>query len=174
MLVLYGYQGLDPVNKAAACVYPKPENSDSIRCSSNTSYTDPVLVYEIKNSHIYDCIDDFFNIRECSIDNDGVAYKEGSSEITVSAVKIYSNCTQNFGSSSLATYVLCSQVKSRFEWYEYILDFVTGAGFFNETLLFHGGYPPARSSHFVYRFDLAFLFIVGIVYVYSIIHLVYK
>ncbi len=174
MLVIYGFQGLDPANKAAACVYAKPETNNLIRCSSNTSYT--VLVYEIKNSNIYNCSDDFFNIRECLIDNDGVAYKEGSSELTVSAVKIYDNCTQNSGSSGLATYVLCPQVKSQFEWYEYILDFVTGAGYFNETLLFHGGYPPASSSHFVlaYRFDLAFLFIVGIVFVFSIIHLVYK
>ena len=99
-----------------------------------------------------------------------VANREGADSVTV--VSSSDNCTNINGSTR---YVHCtSNIAPNIEWFQYILDFVVGQGLFNTTLLFHGWYTNGDVVGDSYNMPLAFVSITGLIYVSSILLLVYK
>ena len=105
--------------------------------------------------------------------------KEGSgSELKISPAVVYDQSCTKVGDinetsiANFALYRLCSNVEPHIEWYQYVLDFATGTGIYNETILFHGAF--SYSSLGFFHFDLAFLVMVWIIYIFSVVLLVYK
>ena len=76
------------------------------------------------------------------------------------------------GSGTDSAYMMCVGVQPLTLWYEHIINFFTGQGLFNETMLFQGQY----TNQFVggYNLPLAFILLTGFVYLVSIALLVYK
>ncbi len=167
-IVIYGIRGLNNITYAS-CAFVT--SNTSTRCSTNAPFL--FLIDELENPS--ECVlENSFKIRQCLVNDAGVPYKEdGGTELTVSLAVIYDQGCIVMNKTSLVTsYVLCSEVEPHIEWYEYVLDFVTGTGIYNETILFYGAF--SYNSIGFFHFDLAFLFMVGIIYIFSIILLVYK
>ena len=151
----------------ASCVF-ELENTNNYSCS-RLSY----VVFSPQTN----CTDNLFKVRTCLFDDDEVAEKESGDEVTVTSQLVGYDCefigVDGFDEfPNLTSYLLCPNVLPNIEWYAYIVDFISGTGIFNETILFHGVYPNASLNRF--SFDLAFLFMVGLIYIVSIILLVYK
>lgn len=111
-------------------------------------------------------------IRECNVEND-IATSEGGNELVVSPELIDGSCevTDRSTGSNITSYSVCIGVTARVVWYQHILDFISGTGFFNETILFHGVYSSKVGK---YDLSLAFLFMTAVIYVVAVLLLVYK
>ncbi len=148
----------------ASCIF-EFDNFDNYTCARSTQ-----IVY----SQQINCTTDTFEVRTCLFD-DEEAFKESKDVLTVTSKPFGFDCEISddaYDNLNLTLYVLCPNVKPNLEWYTYIVDFVSGTGIFNETILFHGVYPNTSLNRF--SFDLAFLFMVGLIYIISIILLVFK
>lgn len=165
-----------------------PTMSPSLFLSSNFTCTNEsinrltTMVYSIP-SHCIQRVSSV-KIRECVIEG-GEGVKESTIIHTVSNTLINNSCMVVSESNDLTNndyydmalanatvYSVCIGVSARVEWYQHILDFISGTGFFNETLLFQGVYP--NTSIGGYNISLAFLFVTGIIYGLGVILLVYK
>ena len=154
-----------------SCVFQTP-NDINYTCSRST-----VLVFGLVGNCTATELEDTFVVQECSFNNDGVAVREsGINEITVSRNAYELDCQEadieNQTLLAFPAYSLCSNVDPHIEWYTYIADFISGTGIFNETILFHGVYRDSPLG--VFDFDLAFIVMVGLIYVISVVLLVYK
>lgn len=119
------------------------------------------------------------NIRECNVEN-GIGVSEGSNVRIVSpelvdgsSCDIVERSVSNYDTlvANATSYSVCIGVKARVLWYQHVLDFISGTGFFNETVLFHGVY---NSSVGGYDLSLAFLFTTAVIYGIGVLLLVYK
>ncbi len=152
----------------ASCVYEIP-NINNYTCLNQTT-----TVYGLP-SNCSNVADDF-NVQTCSFNDEGMAVRESGNDVTVSSVLYETDCVttidDNMNSLSVTMYSLCPYVEPHIEWYAYIGDFISGTGIFNETLLFHGVYPNVTLGQF--SFNVAFIFMIGLIYVISVILLVFK
>ncbi len=152
-----------------SCVFETP-NDNNYTCSRSTA-----LVFGLPGNCTTE-VEDTFIVQTCSFNNDGVAVRESGDEITVSRNAYELDCQEaeieNQTLVAFPAYSLCPNVDPHIEWYTYIADFISGTGIFNETILFHGVYRDSQLGGF--DFDLAFIFMVGLIYVMSVILLVYK
>ena len=154
-----------------SCVYELP-NTKNYTCVSNQTTT----VYSLP-SNCSDVEDDF-EVKTCLFNDVGVAVRESGSDVTVSSVLYETDCVTRINDIddlnilSVTVYSMCPNVEPHIEWYTYIGDFISGTGIFNETLLFHGVYPNVTLGQF--SFNLAFIFMIGLIYLVSVILLVYK
>ena len=107
---------------------------------------------------------DSFPIRTCTFE-DHVA--ESSTLITVWSVL---NC------SAVTTWNVCStDIHPYLPWYQYLVDFITGRGVFNQTVLFLGRYTNATViGNRNFNMPLVTLVTAGVVYAISFVVLVYK
>ena len=142
-----------------SCVF-EMSSTNNVSCAASST----VNVFGIRSNCTYE--DNTFTVQTCSFDNDGIATSESGNEVTVSLT----DCT--FSNEATTRYVLCPNVDPHFEWYTYVVDFISGTGIFNETVMFQGVYADFSSGRF--SFDLAFLVMVAIIYTVSVILLVYK
>ena len=126
-------------------------------CSDNCTNLTSIEVFEVR-----------------SLVNNNIAVGEsGFAPVRVSASPVTYSCTQDMlGSGTDSAYMMCVGVQPLTLWYEHIINFFTGQGLFNETMLFQGQY----TNQFVggYNLPLAFILLTGFVYLVSIALLVYK
>ena len=107
-----------------------------------------------------------YSVRTCIIDK-SVAIRESSDIVTVWPMQFCGNMqTWAVCNTSIAPYV---------PWYQYAIDFITGQGTFNETVLFLGHYTNATTiRNRSYHLPLVTLVMTGVVYAISFVLLLYK
>ena len=116
-------------------------------------------------------------IQECSF-SDNIAVSENGIQRSVSEFLLDESCnmvdplTNQDLLANTTVYKVCVGVDPLVPWYQYILDFISGTGLFNETLLFQGVYP--NESIDGYSFSLAFIFMTALVYFVGVILLIFK
>ena len=162
-----------------ACLFPKSSFGNLTCSNSSFERTNGLVIYY---SVPAECTSEegVFQIQSCSFDHNNIAVSEDGSTLSVSSMILNNSCTQvssndaNHQSTLNTTisYIACVGIKARTEWYQYILDFISGTGFFNETSLFQGVYP--NSSLGRYDFSLAFLVMTGLIYALGVFLLIYK
>lgn len=116
-------------------------------------------------------------IRECSFNSSNIATIESDTVLYVSEVLYDSTCTEVNSNdqtvlANTTVYTVCVGVQALIPWYQHLLDFITGKGFINETLLFQGVYANVDIG--TYDFSLAFLVTTGLVYAVAVFLLIYK
>lgn len=142
-------------------------SSDSLQRTNGIRMAFEVPVACLNSPQIAD--DNSFGVRTCAFSNE-IAVRESSSSVTVAPAPIIDTCAQ--GSNMSNAFLVCVGVQPDVPWFQYILNFFSGQGIFNETLLFQGFYPNAILGG--YNIPLAFLTLAIVVYVISIVLLVYK
>ena len=154
------------ITSQAACLIPLA-NISELTCS-NASVQEPGVVFELASN-----CSNGTQIRLCKFDSDGIAVAESSTQLlTSSDLDIVSDCPVA-GSTNATEYIVCTGVDPFIIWYQYILDIVSGEGFYNSTPLFHGVYSNQVTPE-GYHFPVAFLTLAAIVYFISVALLVYK
>jgi hypothetical protein len=116
-------------------------------------------------------------IQECAFNEIGTAFSENGNIKEVSEFLYDHNCnivpsTNQNALANVTEYEMCIGVQPFVEWYQHIINFISGSGIFNETLLFQGVYPSTIFDR--YDFSLAFLFMTAFVYIVGVLLLVYK
>ena len=153
------------ITSQAACLIPVA-NASQLTCS-NTSTREPDVVFELDSN-----CGNGTQIRLCRFDSDGVAVRESSTSVLASSdFEVALDCPT--GPANATQHFVCVGVKPYVVWYQYLLDFISGEGVFNSTVLFHGVYSnevtPAG-----YHSPVAFLITAAIVFFISVALLVYK
>ena len=147
-------------NYQLACIF---NSSAPYDCSNGPSST---LLYTALNKSCTPYSNHSFSIATCTINNN-VAVRESGVIATVWPSLYCSNMVPwKVCNTSIAPYV---------PWYQYAVDFITGHGTFNQTVLFLGRYTNAttiRSKS--YNMPLVTLVMTGVVYAISFVLLVYK
>lgn len=156
----------------ASCVFQTPSTNNNSCSSTSTSS----IVFSVQTSSNCSYPENPFDIQTCSFNDNGIADSESGTEVTVVSLLYNADCIEVDPDTAtvpnITTYVLCPNVDPFYPWYTYLTDFISGTGIFNETLLFHGIYPNTSIGNF--SFDIAFLAMIGIIYVVSMILLIYK
>lgn len=155
------------------------QSLSNISCSNESSNRLNTVVYLLPSG--CDAVSmDTITIRDCDFNEDNVAVAESDSSQVVTSTLLDGACMvvdqgDVFFDAVLANvtiYTVCIGVSARVIWYQYILDFISGTGFFNETLLFQGVYP--KNTIGGYDLSLAFLFMTALIYTLGVLLLVYK
>ena len=106
-----------------------------------------------------------FPSSDCSVVDGAVFWTSG----TAKSVQVESVTCLNS-----TEYCLCRSVPvAATEWYQHIIDFITGQGLFNTTVLFIGQYHNGRINE-VYDMPVAYLLTAGWLYVLSITIIVWR
>lgn len=169
-----GPSGVNRTSQIACLISP----NDTINRCSNESIqrtSGTMLVYSVPDN----CTNftgtgiEVFEVRSCIMNNNIAIGENGSPPLRVSTTPLTYSCAPDMlGSGTDSAYMLCVGVQPFVLWYEYIINFFTGQGLFNETLLFHGQYTNQVVGS--YNLPLAFISLTGFIYLVSIALLVYK
>ena len=113
-----------------------------------------------------------FDVRECIV-RDGIAVQEGDTVIAVST-SLPRKCNEKL--SNISNLTLCANVAPHsIPWYLFVLEFFTGQGIFNDTILFLGHYTTSLTiQNANYNFPLVILVLCGVVYLFNVFLLVYR
>ena len=153
------------ITSQAACLIPMA-NASQLTCS-NTSIREPGVVFELARN-----CSNGTEIRLCNFDSSGIAVSESSMQVLTSRdFEAVLECPS--GPANATEYIVCVGVDPFVVWYQYILDFVSGEGVYNNTPLFHGVYSNEVTPE-GYNFPVAFLALAATVYFISVALLVYK
>ena len=179
------YQGSNSLNQVSniTCVLQQPLidmrcSNESLNRTIATVFSAPANCLSMQQED-GETILGIVRIRECNVENE-IATSEGGNQLVVSpelidgsSCEIVDKSSGRYDSfiSNTTSYSVCIGVKARVEWYQHILDFISGTGFFNETILFHGVYSSKVGR---YDLSLAFLFMTAVIYVVAVLLLVYK
>ena len=169
-----GLSGVNRTSQIACLISP---NDTVSRCSNEsiqrTSGT--ILLYSVPDNctNFTGTSIEVLEVRSCTV-SDNIAVREsGLPPLRVSETPVTYSCTpEMLGSGTGAAYMMCVSVQPFTLWYEHIINFFTGQGLFNETLLFHGQYTNQIVGS--YNLPLAFISLTGFIYLVSIALLVYK
>ncbi len=160
-----------------SCVYPSVENAaENVSEVRVCPIGESIPVYPTPNPCF--TAPSKFGIRLCKFErNDSgvlIADRE-SSQDNIDVMMMMPNCTPE-SNSSFEEYRMCvGGIDPYVQWYQYILDFVLGQGALNETVLFHGWYTNTTvTEHTDYDMPIAFLVLISLVYLISMVLLVYK
>ena len=174
---IYHSQQSSNSTSTLACVFALP-NTKNYTCPEFSGENLLVMseVYSVEDECNGE--DEVFSIETCAFNSRGVAESESGRNVLVSTRLYDTECEEldsddfDFAPNSTTLYTVCVGVDPNYEWYDYIIDFVSGTGVFNETSLFQGIYPNNEIGRF--DFALAFIFMTGLIYALSIFLLVYK
>ena len=168
---IYG-NGVNTTSQTACLI---PLNDTISKCSnSSLQMTGGTrLVYSIPSNCTTLNGSDMFEVRSCFTSNNVAIQESDGAPLRVSSAPVTDPCAQGMaGSGTDSTYMVCVGVQPHVIWYQHILNFFTGQGLFNETLLFHGDYSNQLLGG--YNAPLAFLLLTGFVFAVSIVLLVYE
>ena len=173
------YNSQQSINSTStlACVFPLP-NTENYTCPefSGENLLAMSEIYSVEDECNGE--DEVFSIETCAFNSRGVAESESGRNVLVSTRLYGTECDEldsddfDFAPNSTILYTVCVGIDPDYEWYDYIIDFVSGTGVFNETSLFQGIYTNNAIGRF--DFALAFIFMTGLIYALSIFLLVYK
>jgi len=167
----YDYTALPSPN------YTCPEDFDNGALVTSPPYN---MTYYQLSGPGYTCnsTNTSFSVRSCLFERQvvgGVAYNiahKESTEVVILDSDMPTDCVFS-NATGVSVVRLCdSDITAHVEWFQYVIDFVTGEGIFNDTLLFHGRY--SESIVFVYNLPLAFMLLIVVVFAISVVLLVYK
>ncbi|KAL5473026.1 hypothetical protein EMCRGX_G027466 [Ephydatia muelleri] len=147
-------------NYQTTCVF---NSSASYNCSNGRPL---IQVYSNQQDNCIPPKNQSYSVRICRIDK-RIAIGESSDIVTVWPTQ-YCGKMQAWAAcnTSIAPYI---------PWYQYAIDFITGHGTFNETVLFLGHYTNATTiRNRSYRLPLVTLVMTGVVYAISFLLLVHK